>query len=392
MKKIMMFSCILAAMAGFTSCEDDNNGNGGYEGVNYIYLTAQDGKTTMFENDTEPLVVDVMLTTALDKDLVLTFAVNGTEGVVSLQGNPVTVKAGEKTAKFSVVSNDADLLEAAANFTVGLASSTVLPENVELKDALSFVVTPVVSEEVTDPQQVIIDAYKAATGVDLSKFIGTVNVSVEYTGFDNENEVALDPVTFTGKTVIAMSESATEELPVLKMVSNPMGIQDQMYAVLRSVTVEDTEYWCDAESYPDNTNLMETIGWNKDSEEVFSMSLDGISFNADNSVDFLGTGMDQYGDEITIVPFSYEFTAYERELEAIADGSFVRDEYSYDATANPAYHLNNTDISEDLCEYGNWVEASASVSEDALVFTFCVYMCINDYDYTRIVATYTPNN
>lgn len=390
MKKIMMFGCILAALVGFTACEEKNEG--GYEGVNYIWLTAKDGKTTIFENDTDPLTVEVMLTTALEKDLVLTFAVTGTEGVVSLQDNPVTIKAGEKTAEFSVVSNDADLLDETANFTVALDAATVLPANVELKASLAFVVTPVASEEVTDVQQTIIDAYKAATGVDLGKYIGTVNVSVEYTGFDNENEVALDPVTFTGKTVIALSESATAELPVLKMTSNPMGIQDQMYAVLRSVTVEDEEYWCNAEYYPDNANLMEAIDWNKDSEEVFSMSLDGITFNADNSVDFLGTGIDQYGDEITIVPFSYEFTAYDRELAAIADGSFVRDEYAYDATANPAYHMNNTDIAEDWCEYGNWVEASASVSNEALTFTFCVYMCINDYDYTRIVATYSPIN
>lgn len=391
MKKLLMLGCMLASMAGFIAC-DGNEPEGGYEGVNFIYLTAQDGKTTLYETDTDPITVEVMLTTALAEDLVLNFEVKGTAGVVSLEGNPVTVKAGEKTSTINIVSNDADLLEAAANYTLSLVADSALPANVQLKNPFAFVVMPVEDEAPTDAQTLIVEAYKAATGVDLSKYIGLVDVTVEYTGFDNENEVALDPVTFTGKTMIALSESATEDLPVLKMISNPMGIQDQMYAVLRSVTVEDSEYWCNEEYYPDNTNLMNTIGWNAESEEVFAMSLDGISFNADMTVDFVGEGCDQYGDPITIVPFSYEFTAYERELAALADGSFEKDEYSYDATANPAYHLNNTDISEDLCEYGNWVEASAAVSNEALTFTFCVYMCANDYDYTRIVATYTPIN
>lgn len=390
MKRFFIFGLILAALAGLTACEGENKG--GYEGVNYIWLSAKDGKTTLYETDSEPLTVEVMLTTALTEDLVLNFALEGTDGVVSLEGNPVTVKAGEKTAEFTVVSENANVLEAAANFTISLDTATELPENVELKEAFAFVVSPMTADALTEAQKAILEAYKNNTGVDLGKYVGVVNVSVEYTGFDNENEVPLDPVTFTGKTLITLSESATAELPVLKMVNNPMGIQDKMYSVLRSVTVEDAEYWCNAEYYPDNANLMETINWNQDSDEVFSMSLDGISFNDDKTVGFVGLGQDQYGDEITIVPFEYEFTAYDRELAAIADGSFVRDEYAYDATANPAYHMNNTDIAEDMCEYGNWVEASASVSNDALTFTFCVYMCVNDYDYTRVVATYTPNN
>ena len=388
MKKILSFSCMMAALLAFVGCEEPGND---YDGTNYIYLSAKDGKATIFETDTEPLVVEVMLTKALEEDLVLEFGLNGAEGVVELQGSPVTIPAGEKTASFSVVSKNANVLEASANYTVTV--STVLPEGVALKTPLQFVVSPMSVEALTDGQKAIVEAYKTATGIDLAKYIGVVNVSVEYTGFDNENEVPLDPVTFTGKTVITMSEDATAELPVLKMVANPMGIQDKMYETLRAVTVADSEYWCDFESYPDNGNLVEAIGWTADSEEVFSMSLDGIKLNADNTVDFLGTGPDQYGEEIVIVPFEYSFTAYEREKAAVADGTFEKeDEYAFDCTANPAYHLNNTTIEYDYCEYGNYVEASAEISAEELTFTFCVYMCVNDYDYTKIVATYTPNN
>ena len=172
MKKFLMLGCMLAAMAGFTACEDDNTGNGGYEGINYIYLSTQEGKTTLYETDTDPIVVEVMLTAALQEDLVLSFAINGTEGVVSIEGNPVTIKAGEKTGTFNIVSNNAGVLEASANFTVALAADANLPENVELKEALAFVVTPVVVEEQdpTDEKTALLNAYKEATGIDLTKY------------------------------------------------------------------------------------------------------------------------------------------------------------------------------------------------------------------------------
>lgn len=390
MKKIFLFGCITAALLSLAGCEETGND---FTGTNYIYLETKDGKTTLFETDSEPLTVEVMLTKALEEDLQITFELAGPEGVVELSGNPLTIKAGEKTASFSVVSLNANVLESSATYRIGISS--LLPEGVQLKEPLQFVVSPMTSEALTDEQKAILDAYMTTSGVDLAKYIGAVNVSVEYVGFDNENEVPLDPVTFTGKTLITLSESSTSELPVLKMLSNPMGIQDKMYVTLRAMTVENSD-WCDAEYYPDNTGLMNAINWNAESQEVFSMSLDGIKVNADKTIEFLGTGADQYGDEIVIVPFEYDFTAFEREKKAVADGTFVKqEEYAFDCTANPAYHVNNTTIEYDYCEYGeegNYVEASASVSDESMIFTFCVYMCNNDYDYTRIVATYTPNN
>ena len=395
MKRILVFGCMLAAMAGFTACTDDNTGNGGYEGINYIYLSTQEGKTTLYETDSDPLVVEVMLTAALDEDLVLDFSLAGAEGVVSLEGTPVTIKAGDKTASFNVVSNNANMLEAASNYTVGLAEDVVLPENVELKETLSFVVSPMTSEALTDAQKAVLEAYKASTDIDLSKYIGVVNVSTVITGTDPETYEPLDPRTVKGKSLITVSESATAEAPVLKMLTNAMGIEDHMYQILRSVTVDADDYWYGEYTLPCYETLMETLGWNKTSEEVFTMSLDGITFAADKSVAFLGAGLSQYEDEITIVPFDYSFTAYEREIAALADGSLDPSsdpDWAYDATANPYYHLNCDDITEDLYEGGNWIEASASVSETALTFTFCVYGCYLDGDYTRIVATYTPNN
>lgn len=251
------------------------------------------------------------------------------------------------------------------------------------------------AEALTDAQKAILEAYKTSTGIDLSNYIGLVNVSTVITGTDPDSGEPLEPRTVNGKTLIVLSEDATAEAPVLKMSTNAMGIEDHMYQVLRSVTVDADDYWYGEYTMPCYETLMTALDWSKTSEEVFSMSLDGITFDAEGAVSFLGDGTSQYDDPITIVPFDYSFTAYDRELAAIADGSLdpsADPDWMFDATANPYYHLNCDDITEDLYEGGNWIEASASVSETALTFTFCVYACYLDYDYTRIVATYTPLN
>ena len=62
-------------------------------------------------------------------------------------------------------------------------------------------------------------------------------------------------------------------------------------------------------------------------------------------------------------------------------------------------HLNIYDTSKEYAEDPesdfegeNWIEPSAEVSETSMIFTFAIHVCYNDYDYTRFVATYTPNN
>ena len=379
--------CALAAMLVALGCNKTQDP--AYEGTNYIYLS---GNSTMNEAQTEALAIDVTLTTAPSADLTLDFEIEGIEGVLSLQGTPLTIKAGEKTAQFSVVSNKAGILKETSVFKIQLAADSKLPEGVSFKEAFTITVEPGSTSSLTEEQKAIIAAYKEKTGIDLNKYIGLLNVSTVITGTDPDSGEPLAPVTVTGVTEITLGESSTADAPVLKMVSNPMGVQDKMYSVLRAVTVEDTEYWAN-EEIQYNQALMKTISWNADSEETFSMSLDNISFDSEGAISFLGTGYNQYGDEITIVPFSYSFSAYDRELAAIENHKWEPTEEGADATANPAYHLNNEDISDDFLEVGNWKESSAGISEDGtLVFRFCVYMCNMDYDYTRIEASYSPIN
>ena len=404
MKRFSILGCIAAALLSFAGCEDA--GKDGYEGTNYIYLSSEADKTTIMESDTTPLAIEVMLSTSLASDLTLTFAVNGPTGVVELQNNPVTIKAGEKVASFQIVSLNAGKLTEAANFTLMLDAATVLPESVALKSAFAFVVNPAPAEgELTAEQLAIIAAYKETTGIDLSKYLGAVNVSTRLTGVTVDTYEPFDK-TIQGQTIIELSEESTAEVPVLKMTSNAMGIEDHMHKLLKALTIE-TEEWLDETEYADPCYalLMNEIQWNSNSNETFQLSLDGIKLNAD-AVEFVGEVEDSYGDLIQLVPFGYKFPAYERELNVI-DQLMERVEYwSETATSNPAMYLNCTGITEDdaIYNYGDededgneyyagetWIEATASISNDQLVFTFCTASSM-DEDYTKVIATYTPNN
>ena len=379
--------CALAAMLVALGCNKTQDP--AYEGTNYIYLS---GNSTMNEAQTEALAIDVTLTTAPSADLTLDFEIEGIEGVLSLQGTPLTIKAGEKTAQFSVVSNKAGILKETSVFKIQLAADSKLPEGVSFKEAFTITVEPGSTSSLTEEQKAIIVAYKEKTGIDLNKYIGLLNVSTVITGTDQDSGEPLAPVTVTGVTEITLGESSTADAPVLKMVSNPMGVQDKMYSVLRAVTVEDTEYWAN-EELEYNWAFMQTISWNADSDETFSMYLDNIAFDADGKISFVGTGLNPYGDEIAIVPFSYSFSAYDRELAAIENKTWKPTEEGAEATANPAFHVNIDDIAEDAWEGGNWIKPAASISEDgSLVFQFCIYMCDQDSDYTRIEASYSPIN
>ena len=181
------------------------------------------------------------------------------------------------------------------------------------------------------------------------------------------------------------------------MENNPMGLQDVLYEKLKDLTVENP-YWTDPEAYQSYSQLMTAINWNSSSQETFSMTLDDINLDEAGTVDFIAdkSYYDEYYEEdveLFIVPFEFEFSAYDRELVALENeqiGTVVDEFWADDATANPAYHLNCENTAEDYYEYGNWVKASASISAEKLEFTFCLYN-YNDYDYSKVTATYTPN-
>lgn len=392
MKKSLYLAAASFLAAGLTACDPVDNG---YEGTNYIVLSTTQS-TVLYETVAEPLTVNVMLTTTLDKDLTLTFTLEGTpEDVVSIDNNPLVIKAGELEGTVAIRSNNAGMLKETANYKLTLSSTVALPEKVALKNSLSFTVNPDFVFTPTDGQEKIITAYKARTGIDLTTYIGLVDVNVVYDGYDYVTGEE-DGETITGKTIITLSDESTEEVPVLKMLANPMGMQDKMYRILKGRTVEYEDIWLyenedgSASSYQ---TLMNAINWNATTEESFSMTLDGIKLNG-SDIEYTGAGVSNYGDEITVVPFNFYFSAYERELKAIEDGSLVKDEdWILDATADPVFNLNCAEINltEEEAEENEeelFVKTTGSIAADKMTFIFC-FAGDNDY-LRRVIATYSP--
>jgi putative lipoprotein len=393
MKKIFALCCIVAAGFASVSCEKTDDG---YTGTNYIYLTS--GTNSMYDTENDAIDVTVQLTASLKEDLTLTLAVADDEdGIITLEGNPVTIAAGAKTGTVKVRTKELSA-GLSSNFRITLdRDATVLPEKVAWKEDFTFTVHTSAVPEFTEEQKAIIEAYREKTGIDLTKYLGIVDVTTVYTASNPDSEIPDEPVTITGKTTIVLSEQATADQPVLKMTVNPMGLTDELYRKLKDLTVNNAD-WYNENNVPCYRTLMTEIGWTSESVETFSMTLDGIFVNDDQSVDFvkdLSYYDEEYEEDVTLhkVDFEYMFSAFEREKVALAAGKIgteVDEDWAYDATVDPSMWLNTDDISEDGYEYGNYVEASATISDEKMVFTFPIYN-YNDYDYSKVVATYTPN-
>ncbi len=130
----------------------------------------------------------------------------------------------------------------------------------------------------TAEQQKLIEGYKQNLNIDLTKILGKVKVDTKVT-FNDDDKIDInnnnDTRSFSGVTIITLSEKATANKPVLKMVSNAMGMAAFNYEMLRKRTVEDTEFWT---QMPYSKAVMENINYDYN-KETFTMTLDGIEVN-----------------------------------------------------------------------------------------------------------------
>ena len=96
----------------------------------------------------------------------------------------------------------------------------------------------------------------------------------------------------------------------------------QCYYLKNSAVVEEDIEKLQKEGIKAPSDVMKILEWNKDSKETFSMTLDGISLEMNGqtaNVNFTGTTINVYEEEIVTVPFVYEFSAYGREQELLAE-------------------------------------------------------------------------
>lgn len=407
MKKItFMLMCMLAMLTGFSACSSSDN-DGDKPMTNYVSISAE-GNNIINEDDDDEVKFNILIGNTLTADATINLSLEGNDdNVATLTPSTIALKAGAKTASFTVKSNKKNLLKSDRVLTV---KATFSDANMKTDGkAVTLTIKPDSDIPVlTAEQQKLIEGYKQNLNIDLTKILGKVKVDTKVT-FNDDDKIDIndnkDTRSFSGVTIITLSEKATAEKPVLKMVSNAMGMAAFNYEMLRKKTVEDTEYWT---QMPYGRAVMEHINYDYN-KETFTMTLDGIEVNTDMSLKFTGSKVNVYDKEITTVPFDYTFSAWNR-LKAMADAneSFVVDEgetktkvpvqdiIDGGGSLNPYLFFDNTDVIADgeETEYKNiYVAPTGKIdfTNGNMTFAFPWYL-ENTTGCQRVEATYTFGN
>lgn len=407
MKKItFMLMCMLAILTGFSACSSSDN-DGDKQMTNYVSISAE-GNNIINEDDDEEVKFNILIGNTLTADATISLSLEGNDdNVATLSSSTISLKAGAKTASFTIKSNKKSLLKSDRVLTV---KATFSDANMKTDGkAVTLTIKPDSDIPVlTAEQQKLIEGYKQNLNIDLTKILGKVKVVTKVT-FNDDDKIDIndnkDTRSFSGVTIITLSEKATADKPVLKMVSNAMGMAAFNYEMLRKKTVEDTEFWT---QMPFGRAVMENINYDYN-KETFTMTLDGIEVNPNMSLKFTGSKVNVLEEEITTVPFDYTFSAWNR-LKAMADAneSFVVDDgetktnvsvqkiIEGGGSLNPYSFFDNTDVVADgeETEYKNiYVAPTGKIdfTTGKMTFAFPWYL-ENTYGCQRVEATYTFGN
>lgn len=407
MKKItFMLMYMLALLTGFSACSSSDN-DGDKPMTNYVSISAE-GNNIINEDDDDEVKFNILIGNTLTADATINLSLEGNDDNVATHSlSTIALKAGAKTASFTVKSNKKSLLKSDRVLTV---KATFSDANMKTDGkAVTLTIKPDSDIPVlTAEQQKLIEGYKQNLNINLTKILGKVKVDTKVT-FNDDDKIDIndnkDTRSFSGVTIITLSEKATADKPVLKMVSNAMGMAAFNYEMLRKKTVEDTEYWT---QMPYGKAVMENINYDYN-KETFTMTLDGIEVNTDMSLKFTGSKVNVYDEEITTVPFDYTFSAWNR-LKAMADAnkSFVVDDgdtrtevpvqdiIDGGGSLNPYSFFDNTDVvadGEDTDYTTIYVAPTGKIdfTTGKMTFAFPWYF-ENTNGCQRVEATYTFGN
>lgn len=383
-KTLFMFMALLSVMVAFTSCssDDDNNSQTQSNGVS---MTVS-GSSSIAEDDTEGITVDVMLAYAPTSQQTITLSLTGNDNdVARIDPTVLTISAGQKTAQFKIFSNNKSLLLENCVLTV---NATFSDSNMKLSgSAPQVTITPKAGmPALTDAQKQLIEGYKTKYGIDLTKVLGKIKVSSTVTFNDDDKATyneGNDTKEYTGATIITLSDEATADKPVLKMTSNPMGLTTFLYDMLRKQTVDDNEYFM---QMPYNSAVMAALNYDA-TKETFEVTLDGIAIDpTTGNLNFTAVRLNEYEEPITIVPFDYTYSVWERlkskaeagESVTVDDGeeqaSYTLTELinDYGVTLNPSVYLGTTTIDTNYWENNLYVTPSGKIDfkNGSMTFAF----------------------
>lgn len=393
---------LIGAAAVLTACSEQEEGR---KQTNYMRLSSQHS-LILNEDQTDTIAVDLLLGQTVRDRTVLNFELQQNDGeVLSLVNPSVVLEAGAKTAVLKIVSNRKSLLDEPRSIILALRSSSDARIRLLATDHPFLLTVRPDSRlpEITEAQKQLLTGYKQRLGIDVERFLGRLDCRVrvvfptdEKGTFFTDSEVR----EFQGQSILALSEKATAEMPVLKMTDNPMGLTAFLYEIFRKETVEN-ESWM---GKPYAKPVLDLTGYQAP-QEVFEVTLDSLVLKADKTVDFLGVTRNSYDEPITVVPFRFRFSAWERMKKKAEQGEKFqveeggkRVEYSLtDAIAtgsslNPETYLFTSALDHDAWENtpSDWLKPSATFDEQAGTLTFRFpWDHSGSSGYTQIQVVYT---
>lgn len=407
MKKSTLILATLSLGLLAWGCKEE----GGETMTNYLTLTAV-GETTMTEDDTTGLTVRVEVAYTLNTQTTISLTLTGDDrGAVRLDPAELTIASGQKTATTRLRSNLGGVLSTPENVQVTFVSASDANIRTMSAQGLTLTVRPAATvPTLTDAQVALVEGYRSRYNYDLMRLLGQLSVRTVITFSDADKAAensGNDTRTFEGRSVVTLSEHSTAETPMLRFVSNPLGMESFMYEKLRACTVEDNEYFL---QLPVNKALFDLVNYNA-ATETFSAQLDSVRVGSGGAIEFTApTIANRYVEDeaVTRVPFSYDWSVWNRlngmrntEVnvnEGETSASYTVQQLfddNYQEFFNPVLYLGNDAVDEDDKgnEPSNWVtpSASADFSAGTMTFTFAW-----DYgagakltDYVRVNVTYT---
>ena len=231
MRMITMFFIIACII---TACSNDDNPN--VEMTNGVTLSVV-GNASMAEDDTEGINIHVLMAFAPNKDETIEIVMTGNESnIVRIDHNTLHFKAGQKEAIVKIQSNAKHMLSTPKTISIKVGK-TSNPHIKAADEGVKITITPDSDMPVlTSKQLQLIEGYKQKYGFDITAMLGKVPVeaTVSFNTADKESFFKGESqATFKGFSIITLSEKATEETPILKMIENPMGLTPFFYDILK---------------------------------------------------------------------------------------------------------------------------------------------------------------
>lgn len=371
---------LIFIVAVLSSCNADDTTSKEYKGENKIHINPTTS-TFIKDNGDDELAFDILLVKATNEPITLQFELeNNTadqQSILELLTPTVTLATGEKKAQVRLKSKSRRAIKETTSVVLHVVhNSSTLP--IAMRTAITIL--PLTELEALTPQQIILlDLYKAK-GLDLYPLIGEISAEtkIDFPGgstIDNLNTP--QKLTVKGKTVLTLSDKATAQQPVLKMVSNAMGIENYLYSLFRNETIDDLTYWNNQnpDAPPANKEIMQLINLTRLSAETFEVLLDDIRIDLHTKeISFIAPISNLYNSDFEAVPFQYKYSAWTRLQKLLAEGNpFAIENYEMGGSVNPADYINTEQIIVDDYNNDTWKETKATWTENKLNFRFIMW-------------------